>query len=65
MPEEAELEELEDEAKTKEVIIFLSNLIQSYKDLFGMAPDNNLSIEGIRSKIREEIIRRELRPYKL
>ena len=57
--------ELAEEAKHKETIEAIETLMKRYKDLFGNEPDMELPLTEIRDKIIAEMIRRNLRAYKL
>lgn len=58
-------EDRAEEARQKQVLDALDALSKRYKSLVGELPPNGISIEGIQNRIREEMIRRDLRPYKL
>ena len=60
-----EKEEKADKDRDEAVIKALDDMVKRYKALFDNEPDMNLTPAEIWDKIRTEMIRRNLRPYKL
>ncbi len=61
-----ELEEIAaEEVKHKKTLETLKDIKKRYKSLFGSDPDDQLPIAEIQDKIRVEMIRRDLRPFRL
>ncbi len=60
-----DVEDIADETARKELLMTIETERGRYRDLFGELPDEKMTLWKMRDKIRVEMIRRDLRPYKL